>query len=83
MNGQEVNSSTRLAYLKTQSEKFKQDYVKSLVNSFESHYVLDVLLGQGMHASVHKCFKIDDNERERPYAVKIIRDDDDEKILIH
>ena len=36
-------------------------------------------LGEGMHAQVHKCFKIADIEKTEPYAVKSSREDDEEK----
>ena len=36
-----------------------------------------------MHASVHKCYLIEETERSRPFAVKVVREDDDEKIEIH
>lgn len=36
-----------------------------------------------MHASVYKCFLKADTQRAKPYAVKIVREDDDEKILAH
>ena len=39
----------------------------------------DVKLGEGMHASVYKCFKIEDKEKKQPYAVKISIGDDEEK----
>ena len=32
-----------------------------------------------MHSSVHKCFEVDDFEKLHPFAVKITRDDDEEK----
>ena len=32
-----------------------------------------------MHSSVHKCFAVDDPDKLHPYAVKITRDDDEEK----
>lgn len=32
-----------------------------------------------MHASVYKCFKIEDEEKNSPYAVKISKEDDEEK----
>ena len=41
------------------------------------------LLGQGMHASVHKCYRIEDTEKAHPMAVKIVREEDEEKIEIH
>lgn len=34
-----------------------------------------------MHASVYKCFKIEDVDKETPYAVKISKEDDEEKKL--
>lgn len=57
-------------------------------------------IGEGMHASVHTCYKrlkprpqgqtpmlahlIDQSEYEpHPYAVKIVRDNDEEKIIAH
>ena len=36
-----------------------------------------------MHASVYKCFLKEDSERLKPMAVKIVREDDEEKTLIH
>lgn len=36
-----------------------------------------------MHATVYKCFLIDDVLREKPYAVKLVREDDEEKIIAH
>jgi serine/threonine protein kinase len=36
-----------------------------------------------MHASVYKCFKIDDIQQKQPLAVKIVREEDEEKILAH
>ena len=32
-----------------------------------------------MHSSVHKCFAVDDQDKLHPFAVKITRDDDEEK----
>jgi hypothetical protein len=34
-----------------------------------------------MHASVFKCFHKEDEDRSRPYAVKVMREDDEEKLL--
>ena len=34
-----------------------------------------------MHASVFKCFRKDDSERKWPFAVKVMREDDEEKIM--
>ena len=45
--------------------------------------MIDKELGQGMHATVHKCFKISDTERKEPFAVKISRESDEEKKMAH
>jgi hypothetical protein len=36
-----------------------------------------------MHATVYKCYLIDDVEKTKPYAVKVVREEDEEKILAH
>lgn len=36
-----------------------------------------------MHAVVYKCFKIDDIEKLNPFAVKLVREEDEEKIIAH
>lgn len=36
-----------------------------------------------MHASVYKCYKNEDTDKRNPFAVKIVREDDEEKILAH
>lgn len=36
-----------------------------------------------MHASVYKCFLKSDEERLKPFACKVIREDDEEKIKVH
>jgi len=36
-----------------------------------------------MHATVYKCFKIEDSDKIEPLAVKIVRDDDEEKLIAH
>lgn len=36
-----------------------------------------------MHATVYKCFKKDDTDKLYPLAVKVIREDDEEKINAH
>ena len=36
-----------------------------------------------MHASVFKCFKLDDTAKLSPFAVKVVREDDEEKIEVH
>ena len=47
--------------------------------SFSAKYVIAELLGQGLHSSVYKCYSTLDQERQHPLAVKISRDDDEEK----
>lgn len=34
-----------------------------------------------MHASVFKCFSINDEDKSKPFAVKVMREDDEEKQL--
>lgn len=60
-------------------------------------YILGDKIGEGHHASVYKCFKLVNpltkSEKKnmltfdpylpKPFAVKIIREDDGEKILAH
>ena len=36
-----------------------------------------------MHAAVYKCFKKEDTLKQEPFAVKEIREDDEEKIVAH
>ena len=36
-----------------------------------------------MHAAVYKCYQINDEARVRPFAVKISREDDEEKKVAH
>ncbi len=35
-----------------------------------------------MHASVIKCYKIEDKDKNIPFAVKVMREEDDEKLLV-
>lgn len=35
---------------------------------------------QGMHASVFKCYHITDENKKKPLAVKVMREDDEEKL---
>lgn len=42
-----------------------------------------MILGQGMHATIYKCYKKDDLEKKRPFATKEIREDDEEKRMAH
>jgi len=41
--------------------------------------VLGKELGQGMHAQVYKCWKKEDNDKITPFAVKVSRENDEEK----
>ncbi len=50
-----------------------------LSNSFGSKYVRGEKIGEGQHSSVYKCFTILDKEQEHPLAVKVTREDDEEK----
>ena len=36
-----------------------------------------------MHATVYKCFKKEDINKQHPLAVKVVREEDEEKILAH
>ena len=36
-----------------------------------------------MHATVYKCYKITDVAKEVPYAVKISKVSDQERVLVH
>lgn len=38
-------------------------------------------MGEGMHSEVYKCFRIDDPMEQYPMAVKVTREDDEEKII--
>lgn len=35
-------------------------------------------LGEGMHASVYKCYKVEDKDKKNPYAMKESITDDPE-----
>ena len=41
------------------------------------------ILGQGQHATVYKCFKKSDEERQHPFDVKVAREPDEEKRMAH
>ena len=41
------------------------------------------MLNQGMHATVFKCYAKDDIDRLYPMAVKVVREEDEEKIMVH
>ena len=72
--------ANQLFELKTEQDKI----------NFESQYYIEqgpdgkpVILGQGMHATIYKCYKKDDLEKKRPFATKEIREDDEEKRMAH
>lgn len=46
---------------------------------FEASYIKGQKIGEGMHSQVFQCYKITDKNKQFPYAVKITRDDDEEK----
>ena len=50
---------------------------------FEGKYKLDKKIGEGMHSQVYLCYRNDDTDRAKPLAVKISREDDEEKKLAH
>eukprot|EP00347_Sterkiella_histriomuscorum_P009234 403342006 len=81
LNGDNQANLNRQQLIKAKSEKFKKEYLNAMENSFESKYILDIPLGQGMHATVYKCFHINDEIKVRQLAVKEMREDDEEKIL--
>lgn len=56
---------------------------ESSINSFNSLFKLSNKLGEGAHAQVYKCYKISDSLQETPYAVKLTREDDEEKRQAH
>jgi|688.fasta_scaffold364900_2 serine/threonine protein kinase len=74
-----------------------QKYIDSKVYSFHDVYMLGDKIGEGNHASVYKCFRrvnpLPKNEKKtlltfdpylpEPFAVKVVREDDNEKILAH
>lgn len=72
------NRADQLLKLKSEQDK----------KCFENFYCWDnpkKILGQGAHATIYKCYKKDDVDKENPLAVKMIRDTalDEEKIMAH
>jgi len=65
--------------IKLSSKKLVARHSELLKTQFESKYILESKIGEGMHSNVFKCFKIEDNEKLFPFAVKVTRDDDEEK----
>ena len=50
---------------------------------FETRYALGRKVGEGMHSVVYECFQAGDEKRQRPFAVKVSREDDEEKKMAH
>ena len=36
-----------------------------------------------MHATVYKCYMLSDVDQLQPFAVKVVREEDEEKIIAH
>ena len=72
-------ASLRMELIHNNATAMMEQFEEVEKTKFESKYVQDILLGQGMHASVYKCFKIEDVDRNSPLAVKISKEDDEEK----
>jgi serine/threonine protein kinase len=65
--------------IKESSRRLVLKYEEQKTKLFDSKYMLDKKIGEGMHSSVYKCFLIEDTRKLTPFAVKITRDDDEEK----
>lgn len=50
-------------------------------SQFDSEFRLGKKIGEGMHSEVFQCFKHNDILSQNPFAVKITREDDEEKKL--
>ena len=61
----------------------KEEFEHQELVGFDAKYTRDKKLGEGMHASVYRCYKKDDVLKEFPFAVKVSRDDDEEKKQAH
>ena len=55
INGEQVETNNRFQLIKTKSEKFKIDYIKAMMDSFETKYDLDIPLGQVLR--IFYCFR--------------------------
>lgn len=53
------------------------------LHKFENKYVMSTKLGEGMHSQVFKCFHNNDTNQTKPFAVKVTRENDEEKKLAH
>ena len=72
-------ASLRMDFIRNNANIMQEQFDEVEKTKFASKYVQANLLGQGMHASVYKCFKIEDVDKSTPYAVKISKEDDEEK----
>ena len=77
------NVKLRLIAIRESSKKLMAKYEEESKNAFETKYVLGSKIGEGMHSSVYKCFLKSDIKKFSPFAVKISRDDDEEKKIAH
>ncbi len=73
------NHELRLRAIRIQSIRMSEKHLKHIENNFESKYVLSNKIGEGQHSQVFKCFKQADTLQEEPLAVKVVREDDEEK----
>jgi serine/threonine protein kinase len=83
MFSQNSNEKDRLAKIHYQSNILIEKMEEYEKNSFEAKYVIGKKLGEGMHAAVYQCFEKSDEAKETPFAVKISREDDEEKKMAH
>lgn len=77
------SNEDRLKRISLSSRKLVDDFEENKQNSFASKYVMGQKLGEGMNAVVYTCFKIEDLEKKKPYAVKVSRADDEERKEAH
>ena len=72
-----LNSMSKLEFITSRADELLRLKNEQEKISFEAQYKFDQpkkILGQGAHATICKCYKIDDEESLNPYAVKIIRE---------
>lgn len=72
-------AQNRLLAIRESSRRLILKYEEQEDKKFETKYILDKKIGEGMHSSVYKCFLQEDTRKLTPFAVKITRDDDEEK----
>ena len=73
------SSNLRLFAIKQSSKMLIQRYNENQEKSFERKYSLGEKIGEGMHSSVYKCTLREDTGNGGTFAVKITRNDDEEK----